>query len=244
MEEKRVLLMLSGGRDSFLSACRLLEDKKNTVIMVTFDNGCMLQSENAGLSAERIIQKYGKERASYLGVYKIYAVIRDFFWPYMNMKPVDQKHAFYGLTPSQFQCLICRTSMYIYSIWIAKRERASYIAEGAREDQKFVIELPGMAKKRYRELVENVGIELLLPVYDLKSDWERDNELMRYGYICKTMEPKCLVGVPIENSIDESVIKGVHQYYDQIILPKIIEQGYLTDNRFVNSLSNERIEVL
>lgn len=238
MEKKRVLLMLSGGRDSFLSACRLLEDENNTVLMVTFDNGCILQSENAGLVGERLVKKYGKDRAKYLGVYKTYSVIRDFFWPYMNMKPIEQEKAYYGLTPSQFHCLICRTSMYLYSIWIAKREEAQFIAEGGRKDQKFVIELPGMATKRYKNLVEDAGMELLLPVYDLESDWDRDNELMRYGYICKTMEPKCLVGVPVDNSIDESVIKGVHQYYDQEILPKIIKRGYLTDECYVNALSN------
>lgn len=36
--ENAVLLMLSGGRDSFLSACRLIEDGWY-VHMITYDNG-------------------------------------------------------------------------------------------------------------------------------------------------------------------------------------------------------------
>ena len=39
MEKKSVILMLSGGRDSFLSACHLLENPDNYLVkMVTFDN--------------------------------------------------------------------------------------------------------------------------------------------------------------------------------------------------------------
>ncbi len=34
--------MLSGGRDSFLAGCRLLEDQEKNykLLMVTYDNGC------------------------------------------------------------------------------------------------------------------------------------------------------------------------------------------------------------
>ena len=39
-EDKRALLMLSGGRDSFLSACLLIEEGYQ-VYMVTYDNGCI-----------------------------------------------------------------------------------------------------------------------------------------------------------------------------------------------------------
>ena len=35
-----VLLMLSGGRDSFLAACRLIEEGWH-VHMITYDNGCI-----------------------------------------------------------------------------------------------------------------------------------------------------------------------------------------------------------
>lgn len=228
MNEKKVILMLSGGRDSFLAACRLLEDSENyQVKMVTFDNGCSYQSGNAGKVAARIIEKYGEERAEYLGVYKIGGIIREFFFPYFNMKPTEQEAKFFGMTPSQCHCLICRTGMYICSIWLAQREQAHIIAEGGREDQQFVIELPGMALDRYPKLVEKAGFILKLPVYSLDSDWERDNELLRRGFLCKTYEPKCLVGVPVNGSIDQSVIDGVHAYFDEVILPQIEKQHFL-----------------
>lgn len=217
-----VILMLSGGRDSFLSACRLLEDSAGYCIqMVTYDNGCSYGSINAKTVADRIIARYGAERAEFLGVYKIGGLIRRFFSPYFNMKPEEQAQRYRGMTPSQFHCLICRTSMYIFSVWLAHKYGARFLAEGGRKDQEFVIELPGMAQKRYPALVHEAGLELLLPVYELDSNWERDNELLLRGYLCKSFEPKCLIGVPVCNSIDETVIEGVHAYYDSEMLPLI-----------------------
>lgn len=152
------------------------------------------------------------------------------------MTPIEQSKEFYGMTPSQFHCLICRTSMYIYSIWLALLHNASGIAEGGRESQGFVIELPGMVKERYRALVESVGLKLFLPVYDLGNDWTRDNELLSRGYLCKSLEAKCLIGVPINGSVDDSVIQGVHAYYDKVMLPLIEKRNFLTvenANRYI-----------
>ena len=226
---KKVILMLSGGRDSFLAACRLLDESPDYYLfMVTYDNGCSYCSDNARYVADRIIAKYGEDRAKYLGVYKIGSVIREFFFPYFNMKPEEQIQRFSGLTPSQFHCLICRTSMYIYSIWMALLNDASYIAEGGRADQEFVIELPGMARERFPALVKSAGIELLLPVYELDDNWIRDNELLARGYLCKSLEPKCLIGYPVDQSVDQSVIDGVHAYFDQVVLPRIKQRDLLS----------------
>lgn len=242
--ENTVLLMLSGGRDSFLSACRLLEDPHEYKLkMVTFDNGCSYQTGNARHAAERIIARYGAERVEYLGIYKIGGIAREFFFPYFNMKPEEQLRRFKGMTPSQFHCLICRTSMYICSIWICKKYGIRYIAEGGRKSQEFVIELPGMLLERYCSLLEAENIELLLPVYDLENDWERDNEFLRRKILCKCYEPKCIIGVPVNGSIDQSVIDGVHAYYDEVVLKRIRELDMLSQEFFEPYLNNQYDEL-
>ncbi len=242
--EPSVLLMLSGGRDSFLSACKLLEDKKNYhLYMVTFDNGCIYQLDNVKTVADRIIKRYGADRVEYLGVYKTSAISREFFLPYFNMKPEEQHQCFSGMTPSQFHCLVCRTAMYIYAILLCKKHGIHYIAEGGRKSQQFVIELPGFAKQRYKELVESQGLELLLPVYDMESDWERDNELMMRNFICKCMEAKCIIGVPVNGSIDQNVIDGVHAYYDTVILERIRERNLLDKDSAIPDSSDSYDEL-
>lgn len=242
--ENIVLVMLSGGRDSFLATCRLLDSPNNySVKMVTYDNGCSYQSGNAKMVAERIIQQYGAQRAEYLGVYKIGGIIREFFFPYFNLKPEEQMKLFAGLTPSQFHCLICRTSMYIYSVWLCKKYGISYLAEGGRKVQQFVVELPGMIKERYPAMLKRENIELLLPVYELEDDWERDNELLRRNFLCKSYEAKCMVGVPIRGSVDESVIEGVHNYFDQVVLKRIEELELLSEKNCLLYLDKQYDEL-
>ena len=232
--DKSVLLMLSGGRDSFLAACRLLEDPEtyDKVYMVTYDNGCMCEVDRVKTVADRIIARYGADRAEYLGVFSTAGIAREFFHPYFNMKTAEQQKRFKGMTPSQFHCLVCRTAMYIHSIWLCKRYGIPCMAEGGRKSQQFAIEQEGMVLKRYPELVKSVGLELLLPVYDMgedwtSADWERDNELLMRGYRSKCDEAKCFIGVPINGSIDQSVIDGVHAYYDEVMLPRIKQRKLL-----------------
>lgn len=228
LNPNEIILMLSGGRDSFLSACYLLDENPDYHLnMVTFDNGCSCQSENAKTVADRIIQCYGKSRAKYLGIYDISSTIREFFLPYFNIKPEDLAKQYPGLTPSQFHCLICRVSMYINSIWLGYIHHAGVIAEGGREDQEFVIEKPGMAKDRLRKLVEAVGMQHKLPVYDLKDDLTRDHELLHRGFFSKAYEPKCTIGVPAFGSVDDTVVDSVEKYYDDQILPRIKERNLL-----------------
>lgn len=240
INNNKVIMMLSGGRDSFLSACRLLDDPNVNyyLMLVTFDNGCIRRIDHVKTVADMIIQKYGSERVKYLGVYKIENIVREFFPQYFNMTPTEQAEKYYGLTPSQFHCLVCRSSMYIHALWLAHYYDAHFIAEGGRRDQGFVIELPGMIHERFRRLVESEGFELLLPVYELNDNWQRDNELGRRGYLSKVLEAKCIIGFPLNDSINESVIKGVHAYYDKVILPTIRDRGLLLKETYTNILEN------
>ena len=253
--DKSVLLMLSGGRDSFLAACRLLEDPEtyDKVYMVTYDNGCMCEVDRVKTVADRIIARYGADRAKYLGVFSTAGIAREFFHPYFNMKPAEQQKRFKGMTPSQFHCLVCRTAMYIYSIWLCKIKGIHYIAEGGRRSQDFVIEQEGMALERYPELVKSVGMKLLLPVYDMgkdwtpdddfNADWSRDYELMMRDYRSKCDEAKCFIGVPINGSINKSVIAGVHAYYDEVMLPRIQKRGLLENEAILRSNPNAYSEL-
>ena len=71
----------------------------------------------------------------------------------------------------------------------------------------------------------------------------KDNELLRRHYLCKTYEPKCLIGVPVNGSIDQSVIDGVHAYYDEIILPQIEKLRFLDKEAYRNWLGTEYDEL-
>lgn len=220
-DREKVLLLLSGGRDSFLAACRLIESGYH-VAMVTYDNGCSIQSNRAQDVAERIISVYGEERASYLGVHSIIGYNHEFYPEFYNLKPSEIAKRYGEITCSQFNCLVCRTSMYMCSINICRQQGIHIIAEGARKVQGFVIELDEMIE-RYKDLLKKFEIELKLPVYELDSENKRKHELLKRGFLPKTYEAQCVLGVPLKNSVDTSVIQGVLNFYDKEIAVKALE---------------------
>lgn len=216
---KNVLLMLSGGRDSFLSACRLIE-QGYCVWMVTYDNGCMSNIAAVQEVANRIIKKYGASRAFYVGVRSVASSLFQFQETFLYQVIGESSKKYPNLRPAQLPCLACHTGMYLESIVYCKTHDIYYIAEGARESQKFFVELPEMIE-RYKVLTQQYGIELLLPVYKLEDNWERKLELSDRGYIPKTLEPQCWVGCPLRETLNSSEIDSLSKYYDIEMKPKL-----------------------
>lgn len=223
MEREKVLVLFSGGKDSLLTTCMLIE-KGFKVCLVNYDNSCTLKSDNVLYSVNKLIEKYGNERVEFIGIKTIIGIIRNFFLPIKNMKPSDIVNEYGELPYSQYNCLICRSSMYLYSIILCKMLDIKYMAEGARKSQSFVIELEPMLQK-FRELLKEYDIELYTPVFDIVDDKEVDQELSLYNFYHGGLEPQCLLGVPINNKypIDEEVIKATIKFYEKEIQPNAFD---------------------
>lgn len=219
-EQRRAIVLFSGGRDSLLTTCKLIEDGFR-VYMVTFENDFMLNSSNAKHGANRIIKKYGYDKAEFLGIKNISAIFREFFPLYFNMKPKEISKEYGELTISQFNCLACRSSMYIYCIIKAKQMGIKYIAAGTRKSEGFVVQLPIMINK-FKKFLKQYSLELLTPIYDLNSKWELKNSLLQRGFVPKTLEPQCLLGVPLKDNKepDKEIQKAVGKFFDKIILKR------------------------
>lgn len=221
MSEK-VLQLFSGGKDSFLSTCKLAE-QGYTVLLITYKNGCSLCIQNTKHEVERLIKKYG-EKVHFLGYYPTVGIWREFFLPFLNLKPSEIKEKYGEITYSQFNCLTCRTTMYLYFIVFCNYLGIKKISDGARPSQGFVVELPSMLE-RYEKLLSKYEIELLLPVQYIDSDWTVKNELLLRGIVPKTLEPQCLIGVPLPNGKkpDEDIIQGTLKFFDEEMSPKCYE---------------------
>lgn len=112
MSDTKVLQMFSGGRDSLLSVCRLVEQGKQ-VSLVTFNNGCMHGSQNVKMTAEHLVDRYGKLNVQFLGIYNMAGIWRNFFLPFLNLKPSEVAEKYGEVTVSQFHCLTCKAGMYV-----------------------------------------------------------------------------------------------------------------------------------
>ncbi len=215
---KKVLVLFSGGKDSMLTTILLIEQGYEA-ILVHYDNSFELGSENVKIGYERLVKKYTEDKVKYLGVKKIDAIFRTLVKDFYNLK-VDEILKKYGkISFSQFNCLVCRLSMYITTIILCKQLSISVVADGARKSQLFAIEQDDMLNL-FKDLFKEYKIDLLLPVKNLENDFEEKNEFLVRGIIPKVSESQCLIGMPLNVNDDEILVASVN-IYENLLYPKI-----------------------
>jgi len=234
---EKTIVLFSGGKDSFLATCKLIEEG-NFVAMVCFETFAGIGCQNATHGAKRIIQKYGIDKAEFLGNFTNVGIWRQLAFPFLNMKPSEVIDQFGEITVSQFNCLTCRSAMYVWVIIKAMELGIKKAADGARKSQGFVIELPCMTD-RFTKFFSEFGIELVFPVLDLKDDWLLKSLLLQRGFVPKVIEPQCLIGAPLSGGKEpeECVQLAVTKYFEKIIVPtarKMIAEGFpITGSDFI-----------
>lgn len=218
-----VLLMYSGGLDSLLSICRLV-NAGYFVYFVHFDNGCTKGVELVNLGAERIEKHFGKERVKYL---KTESIVHN-FWRFRHIENFKFSHIaskYPDATISQYQCLLCRSSMYQEALEMALELNIPYIAEGARKSQSFAIEQPAMLKE-YRKFLNEYHVDLLLPVFEITNDEERKRlieDIWIDGY--GVYEDQCVLGYPLskKHPVDDETTSSIVKMFQELILPDMKE---------------------
>ena len=222
MEKKKVLLMYSGGLDSILSMVRLISEGYK-VLLVHFDNGCSIST---GFEVERALKfenGYGKDTVEYIGKLTIVPYFRDNERQFANMSFSELQDRYGNTTISQIRCLNCRSAMYHEAIRYCLMNNVHVIAEGARQSQLFSIEQPKLIEG-YKKLLNEFGIELLLPVYDMKDDLHKENELLLNGILPVPSEDKCILGMPLEGPVSESQTDAINNILEKNIKPRYVKE--------------------
>ena len=221
-EEKKAFILFSGGKDSLVVTLRLIENGYK-VYLVTFENGCGLKAENVNHTIERLIKKYDNKKIENIGIKNISGLFREFIYPFYNYTSTYIKKEFGDISISQFNCLSCRLSMYITSIILCKQYHIGELYDGTRRSQLFAIEQIEMLKK-FQELFQENDIKIEYPLKDEEEDWNIKNELLARGIVPKTLEPQCLLGVPLKSKdINESILVATINTYENYLKPKAKE---------------------
>lgn len=216
---KSVSLLFSGGRDSFLSACRLVEDGYR-VYLITYENGCMSNLSSVSDTADRLIAKYGSSRIGYLGVRSCKEVFRTLRESMQSNTLRELAQSYPYLVPYQTCCLACHTAMYVESIGLCRKHGISYLADGGRPSQQFFVELPEMMAE-YEMLARSFGLELLFPVSEITDDFVCKLELADRGFVPKVAEPQCWLGCPVRQVLLEDQKQSLLSYYQQELKPLV-----------------------
>jgi 7-cyano-7-deazaguanine synthase in queuosine biosynthesis len=214
-DEKTCLLMFSGGYDTLLAPCYLIE-KGYKVLLITYDNGLEKNMESVDVNVNRLTKLYGNN-LEFLGIKSIMSIWRELFLlPYL----LRREKFDYDLAPMELMCLSCRSSMYARSIVECLGRNIKYIAEGARESQGYP-EQQRAVMEVFRELCKEHSIELVLPVYHIKNKEHLKEELLMRNIIPKTTEPYCTFAMPLYNYAPlEDRVKEMERFLVEYLMPK------------------------
>ena len=84
---------------------------------------------------------------------------------------------------------------------------------------------------KFKELFYSNNLNIQFPLENETEDWNIKNELLLRGIVPKTLEPQCLLGVPLKNKdINEKVLQGTINVYEEYLKPKVLE----TINKYKN----------
>ncbi|HIT22606.1 MAG TPA: hypothetical protein IAB56_06560 [Candidatus Scybalousia intestinigallinarum] len=221
MEEKQALILFSGGLDSLLTSCKMIEDGWK-VTLVHYDNGSSSGCEHVKETAERLIKRYGENKVKFWGVgltVGYFKALRDEIYR-LELQEIVRKYPYFNLP--QFTCLACRSAMYVYTILLCRKLNIKVVAEGARKSQLFAIEQTNMLEQ-YRNLLNAFGIELVTPLLELESDYDRTLELLIRGINPAVIEPQCHFGVPMKKPLSPEEELEVSHIYQEEVKPKCLK---------------------
>ena len=222
---KKYLVMFSGGKDSFLTACRILNGG-NSVVLLSFNGGSVIAEKNLRHGADRLIQRYGADKVEYAGVYPTIATIQrlNSTWIYKTQKELADEYPY--VTNCQFQCLHCQTAMWISAIAYCKAKDIHYIACGYRKSDVFCTGSPEYMD-RISEIARKFDCYIETPVWDIENDWERDQEMLYNQFVPKVLEPKCLIGRAPLKGLSSNEHWDMIKYVDDVLYNKLWD---LVDN--------------
>lgn len=216
-----VLILFSGGKDSFIAACREIQDGKKARL-ISFNNSAVIGEKNLLHGTARLENRYGPDAVSYEGCYNTGAVIQTLTDAWADSDWNTLGRAYGPLTNGQAVCLHRQTAMWVAAIAYADAHSIPEIACGYRKSDVFCT---GQADyiDRIRSLAMEHGLVLSLPVWD-DSAWTgspggigRDYEMARHGFRPAVYEPKCMLGRPVR-PMTEAQRKTMASYFDNILL--------------------------
>lgn len=219
------LLLFSGGKDSFITACRLAESGQK-VVLLSFNNSAVIGEQNFMHGVARLRNHYGQSCIEYAGVYNTGALISRLNEAWMEQTLTQLAESYPEMVGAQAVCLHCQSAMWTAAVAYAKAKEIPAIACGYRATDLFCT---GQAwfTEYMKALAGQHGIKAGFPVWDVSWDtsedkygMERDDEMSRRGFLPQVYEPKCMLGRPV-NAMSDTESSNTRLYFKEHILPQM-----------------------
>lgn len=212
----RTLVMFSGGKDSFITACKRV-DEGDYVGLLSFNNGSVVGEQNFKHGATRLVNRYGEDNIHYEGVYNTAAIVMSLKQWFVG-EPLESLGELLPKLPlTQLTCFHCQTAMWVAAIAYAKAKGFHAICTGYRSSDEFCTGTDAYLTAM-KGLAEAHALSVYTPVWEYRQsdrpwEFERDSEMMLRRFQPSVYEPKCLLGMPAIRLTQEQ-IDSLMFYYD------------------------------
>jgi len=216
------LVLFSGGKDSFLTACNAIKQGYRAILL-SCSNGCIVGEKNFSHGAKRLIRKYGEDRVQFAGIAFTVGGISKFneSWSYKSFSALAENYP--HLSNYQVICLTCQTAMWASALAYARAKEITQVVCGYRRSDLFCT---GMEEylARIRLVAKQFGIAVDVPVWDLVDEWERDRLMSDYGFEPRVLEASCVLGCPCKEHMSSEYQNELMQYFDFVLKRTLVER--------------------
>lgn len=212
--EKTCGILFSGGLDSSLAVCRMIEKGFKTELL-HFNQGSLISNNLVSIRYEELKKSYadcisGIHFCNISGLFRRIALVS-----------LEEDVRKYNVS---LVCVGCKLAMHVQSIVFCKKNNIKYMADGSTERQKRYGEQREVALKFIKDLYGEYEISYKNPVYTLDKK-EIKYGLFDRGMTIQPLEDTCLFSNTFSIASDEVIEQYLNE--KRAICKELIERGML-----------------
>ena len=218
----KILHMISGGRDSLLSAS-IQAEKSDKLILITFDNGCIHDLACVQPQVDELKKIHKDKCIIYIKDILTAMTFNKYLQSFnYNGTAVTDGLGYDLLKPYMMNCMCCRVAMYTHSIALANALNVDILSDGTRKDGGFITDEAELLEE-IKKLAKIYNIDLEFPVYDMESNFERKVLLSERGLPTKVKEPQCYLGMPPTSKLTKQEVYQYTKWFKNYIYKNMVE---------------------
>lgn len=212
MSGKTTAILFSGGLDSSLAVCDMIERGYN-VHLLHYDTGALISNNLISIRYNELKRTYDK------CIVELYERNISGLFRRIALVSLEEDIKTYGVS---LICVGCKLAMHVQCIIYCKNNGIKCVADGSTERQKRYGEQREVSLEFIKEFYQEYDIEYKYPIYNLDKK-EIKYGLFDRGITIQSLEDTCLFSNTFSIAEDETIEK----YLDskKIICKKLVERG-------------------
>ena len=212
MSGKTAAILFSGGLDSSLAVCDMIERGYN-VHLLHYDTGALISNNLINIRYNELKRTYDK------CIVELYERNISGLFRRIALVSLEEDIKTYGVS---LICVGCKLAMHVQCIIYCKNNGIKCVADGSTERQKRYGEQREVSLEFIKEFYQEYDIEYKYPIYNLDKK-EIKYGLFDRGITIQSLEDTCLFSNTFSIAEDETI--GKYLDSKKVICKKLVERG-------------------